>query len=164
MQICSASRAPTTQLDKCKAVLGLPGSHLNSELRNVETRSLPTLTHVLPSIWNSLFPQLARCYPSQFCLDHSHCPVLAPATLAALPSTRAIETRSLPSSLAATHRGFAFYVAFPKRSIPSFATCSMSSVPLTPFFETTAYPPDRQDEATKLVLQQAELLCAEWAA
>jgi hypothetical protein len=52
-----------------------------------------------------------------------------PATLAALPSTRAIETRSLPSSLAATHRGFAFYVAFPKRSIPLFATCSMSLIP-----------------------------------
>jgi hypothetical protein len=44
--------------------------------------------------------------------------VLAPATLAALPSTRAIETRSLPTSLAATHRGFAFYVASPKSSIP----------------------------------------------
>jgi len=55
--------------------------------------------------------------------------VLAPATLAALPSTRAIETRSLPSSLAATHRGFAFYVAFSKRSIPSIATCSMSLIP-----------------------------------
>jgi hypothetical protein len=26
------------------------------------------------------------------------------------------------------------------------------------------YPPDLRDEATKLVLQQAELLCAEWAA
>jgi type I restriction enzyme R subunit len=26
------------------------------------------------------------------------------------------------------------------------------------------YPPDLQNEATKLVLQQAELLCAEWAA
>jgi type I restriction enzyme, R subunit len=26
------------------------------------------------------------------------------------------------------------------------------------------YPPDLQDEATKLVLQQAELRCAEWAA
>src|SRR3954452_21928521 len=26
------------------------------------------------------------------------------------------------------------------------------------------YPPDLQDEATKLVLQQAELLCGEWAA
>jgi hypothetical protein len=39
-------------------------------------------------------------------------------SLAALPSTPAIETRLLPSSLAATHRGFAFYVAFPKRSIP----------------------------------------------
>ncbi len=30
---------------------------------------------------------------------------------------RSIETRSLPTSLAATHRGFAFYVAFPKSSI-----------------------------------------------
>jgi hypothetical protein len=67
--------------------------------------------------------------PSQFYLDHSHCPVLAPATLAALPSTRAIETRSLPTSLAATHRGFAFYVALPKSSIPSIATCSMSLIP-----------------------------------
>jgi len=38
--------------------------------------------------------------------------------LAALPSTRAIETRSLPTSLAATHRGFAFYVAFPKAPFP----------------------------------------------
>jgi len=41
-----------------------------------------------------------------------------PASLAALPSTRAIETRSLPTALAATHRGFAFYVAFPESSIP----------------------------------------------
>ncbi len=43
--------------------------------------------------------------PSQFYLDHSHCPVLAPATLAALPSTRAIPDRDV------------FYVAFPKSSI-----------------------------------------------
>jgi hypothetical protein len=43
--------------------------------------------------------------------------VFAPATLAALLSTRAIETRSLPTSLAATHRGFAFYVAGPTSSI-----------------------------------------------
>jgi hypothetical protein len=56
--------------------------------------------------------------------------MLAPAALAALLSNRAIETRSLPTSLAATHRGFAFYVAFPKRSIPSLATCSMSEIPL----------------------------------
>jgi hypothetical protein len=56
--------------------------------------------------------------PLGFAHDHSHCPVLAPGTLAALPSTRAIETRLLPSSLAAIRRGFAFYVAFPKRSIP----------------------------------------------
>ena len=31
--------------------------------------------------------------------------------------SRSFETRSLPSSLATTHRGFAFYVAFPKSSI-----------------------------------------------
>jgi predicted metalloprotease len=31
--------------------------------------------------------------------------------------SRPFETRSLPSSLAATHRGFAFFVAFPKSSI-----------------------------------------------
>jgi len=30
---------------------------------------------------------------------------------------RSIETRSLPTSLAATHRGFAFYVAFPNSSV-----------------------------------------------
>ena len=56
--------------------------------------------------------------PSRLYLGHSHGPVLAPATLAAFPSTRAIETRSFPTSLAATHRGFAFYVASPESSIP----------------------------------------------
>jgi hypothetical protein len=43
------------------------------------------------------------------CVDHSYGPVLAPATLAALPSTRAIPDRDV------------FYVAFPKSSIPSIA-------------------------------------------
>src|SRR5207248_5805835 len=42
---------------------------------------------------------------SQLYLDHSHCLVLAPATLAALPSTRAIPDRDV------------FYVAPPGRSI-----------------------------------------------
>jgi hypothetical protein len=73
------------------------------------------------------------------------------------------ETRSLPSSLATTHRGFAFYVAFPKklhsicrfahvcRSTPSSLYCisaapaaldrylaalpAMSLVPIAPFTE-----------------------------
>jgi hypothetical protein len=90
--------------------------------------------------WNArmLNLKLAHCptcssLPSRLYLDHSHCPVLAPATLAALPSTRAIETRSLPTSLAATHRGLAFYVALPKSSIPSIAACSMSLIPSDPF-------------------------------
>src|SRR5438034_1779655 len=39
--------------------------------------------------------------PWRLYLDHSHCPVLAPATLAALPSTRAIPDRDV------------FYVAHP---------------------------------------------------
>src|SRR5438309_12126088 len=39
----------------------------------------------------------SRSYLRHFYVDHSHCLVLAPATLAALPSTRAIETRSLPA-------------------------------------------------------------------
>ena len=46
----------------------------------------------------------AHCYPRSF-LDHSHRPVLAPATLAALPSTRAIPDRAV------------FYVADPVSSI-----------------------------------------------
>ena len=49
-------------------------------------------------------PALTRLY-----VDHSHCPVLAPATLAALPSTRAIPDRDV------------FYVAHPIRSIQFLA-------------------------------------------
>src|SRR5437899_8472228 len=45
--------------------------------------------------------------PSSLYLDHSHCLVLAPATLAALPSTRAIPDRDV------------FHVAHPIRSIVS---------------------------------------------
>jgi len=45
-----------------------------------------------------------------------------------------IETRLLPSSLAATHRGFAFYVAFPKRSIEtrSFPNSLAASLAVLP--------------------------------
>ena len=55
--------------------------------------------------------------PSSLYLDHSHCPVLAPATLAALPSTRAIPDRDV------------FYVADPVRlhSIP-IETCSLPAL------------------------------------
>ena len=82
-----------------------------------------------PGLENSLAARVRSLLRSSLYLDHSHCLVLAPATLAALPSTRAIETRSLPTSLAATHRGFAFYVASPKSSIPWIATCSISEIP-----------------------------------
>jgi hypothetical protein len=50
----------------------------------------------------------ARCYPHSFYVDHSHCLVLAPATLAALPSTRAIPDRDV------------FCVANPIRSILNY--------------------------------------------
>jgi hypothetical protein len=52
---------------------------------------------------NSLAARTRSLLPSQFYLDHSHCAVLAPATLAALPSTRAIPDRDV------------FYVAHPTR-------------------------------------------------
>jgi hypothetical protein len=63
-------------------------------------------THSLPNAHSLL--------PSQLYLDHSLRPLLAPATLAALPSTRAIPDRDV------------FYVAPPVRSIPA----SYSFVPL----------------------------------
>jgi len=88
----------------------------------IETRSLPTLTHVLPPISTSRFcpsmslasPRLRSlvAYPGDFTLITRTARVLAPATLAALPSTRAIPDRDV------------FYVAPPGRSI------------LTSYFET----------------------------
>src|SRR5881227_496171 len=50
-------------------------------------------------------PALARCFPRSFTLITRTARVLAPATLAALPSTRAIPDRDV------------FYVASPNRSI-----------------------------------------------
>src|SRR5439155_9268874 len=48
-----------------------------------------------------------------------------------LTRARSFETRSLPGSLAATRRGFAFYVAFPKSSIrPLGLTHPLSLAPL----------------------------------
>jgi hypothetical protein len=51
----------------------------------IETRSLPTLTHVLPPVSTCRFSHLCRTLPdgsvhSLLSVDHSHCPVLAPAT------------------------------------------------------------------------------------
>ncbi len=82
-----------------KSALGRRGDLRRADLcrsrprGSIEIRSLPTLTHSL--------------LPSQLYLGHSHCPVLAPATLAALPSTHAIPDRDV------------FYVAHPVRSIDS---------------------------------------------
>ena len=127
------------------------GSRLNSGIldscppAHLKLGRVPALTHVLPPNSNFRFcpsmslapPRLhSRRYPSRLCLDHSHCPVLAPATLAALPSTRAIPIRDVfyvafPESSIPDRD--VLYVAFPKRSIPSLATCSMSLFPKAPF-------------------------------
>src|SRR5437870_13193497 len=111
-------------------------SRLNSEIldscapAHLKLGRVPALTHVLPPTSTSRFcpsmslapPRLhSRRYPPRLCLDHSHGPKLAPATLAALPSTCAIPDRDV------------FYVAFPNRSIPSLATCSMRLIPSAPF-------------------------------
>ena len=110
---------------------------------------LPTYVARIPAA------PFARCprsplFPSQLYLDQSHRPVLAPVTLAALPFTRAIETRSLPSSLAATHRGFAFYVAFSICSIPLSRDVFHVAHPVRSIFSFAAATPlpGRSDLAT----------------
>ena len=69
------------------------------------TAAVPTKIHgaiakILSDLKLARFPTPSSL-PSRLYLDHSHCPVLAPATLAALPSTRAIPDRDV------------FYVADP---------------------------------------------------
>src|SRR5947208_11506337 len=115
------------------------GSRLNSESldscppAHLKLARFPALTHVLPPNSNFRFcpsmslapPRLhSRRYPPWLCLDHSHCPVLVPATLAALPSTRAIPIRDV------------FYVAFPKSSIrPVGLSVYVTQLPSAPFAE-----------------------------
>src|SRR5438552_3222194 len=77
--------------------------------------------------------------PSSLCVDHSHCLVLAPATLAALPSTRAIETRSLPALARFYPCSFTFYVADPSAPFPIW-TCSMSLTRDLPI-RSVGFPP-----------------------
>ena len=60
---------------------------------------------------------------------------------------RRIEIRSLPALTHCFPRSFTFYVAHPVHSI----------------LRKHGYPPDLEEEATKTVLAQAELLCADWA-
>jgi hypothetical protein len=60
--------------------------------------------------------------------------VLALATLAALPSIRAIETHSLPILVRCYPCSFTFYVSDPVSSILSIATCSMSLLPFAPLY------------------------------
>src|SRR5439155_13774223 len=75
--------------------------------RSFETRLRPRFDSCAPAHLKLGRVPASSPLPSRLCLDHSHCPVLVPATLAALPSTRAIPNRDV------------FHVAFPKRSIVS---------------------------------------------
>jgi hypothetical protein len=70
-------------------------------------------------------------YPRDFYVDHSHCLVLAPATLAALPSTRAIPDRDV------------FYVADPISSIHRSSRINWIRVDSCPFVVTTSLVPWR---------------------
>ena len=81
--------------------VGVASKHVISEfslgrIALVETRSLSTLTHVLSPILTCRFAH-----------DRSHRPVLAPAALAALPSTPAIPDRMCSMSLASPAAPFA---------------------------------------------------------
>ena len=71
----------------------------------VETHSLPAFASRYPS----RFTLITRS-PRRPCASYPSCVAVYP---------RDFETHLVPSALAATHRGFAFYVAFPKRSIRS---------------------------------------------
>jgi len=58
--------------------------------------------------------------PSSLYLDHSHCLVLAPATLAALPSTRAIPDREVfyVARLARSILPSSFFLSLPRIAAP----------------------------------------------
>jgi len=84
------------------------------DLQRFETRSLPGFDSCAPAHFDlSVCPSMllasprlhSCCYPRRFTLITRTAPVLVPATLAALPSTRAIPDRDV------------FYVAHPIRSI-----------------------------------------------
>src|SRR5690349_24038737 len=57
-------------------------------------------------------------FPCSIPLEHSSQVVIPTLRPCRLISVGCFETRSLPSSLAATHHGFAFYVAFPEAPFP----------------------------------------------
>src|SRR6266480_2106084 len=125
--------------------------------RPFETRSRPRFDSCAPRPFRPLglpiyvagVPRgsIRSLLPSQLYLDHSHGPVLAPGraelhSLAALPSTRSIETRLLPSfdSCAPAHFDLSvlpMYVArapaAPFSPLPTAALPSMSLSPNAPF-------------------------------
>jgi hypothetical protein len=118
-------------------------SRVAESIRSTQRKATTRLTSQARSVLRLVRSPAHSLLPSSLYLDHSHCLVLAPATLAALPSTRAIETRLLPSSLAATHRGPAAAGSLSPNAPFLLATCSMSRVPRAPFTkaESSAYAP-----------------------
>jgi len=133
-------RAPTSSLlkliDSTSPVLGLRlcfGTSMSHGLIRLQPESL-TLSGLPIHVARIPVAPFPLAPLMRFPID-SFAPALSPSrvcpSMSRLPSTlhslsrrgdldRPFETRSLPSSLAATHRGFAFYVDFPKSSIRSF--------------------------------------------
>src|SRR6266480_6728274 len=73
--------------------------------------------------------------------------------------SRPFETRSLPSLLAATHRGFAFYVAFPKSSIrPVGLPIYVARTPAAPF-ASRAFDISRAANSRRLNLFERGMKC-----
>src|SRR4029450_95271 len=100
--------------------------------------------------------------PSQLYLDHSHCPVLVPATLAALPSTRVTPDRdvfyvadpSAPLYLGSSRcarplpRGVTGHVAQPVRSIEIRSSPNSLIATLATLPSTSLIPSAPLDEAS----------------
>ena len=69
-------------------------------------------------------------------------------------------------ALAAHDNGVPFYVALPSPTIDWTVRESARAkirVMVRRILRKHGYPPDLQNEATKLVLEQAEVLCADWS-
>ena len=108
-QVESAMRVPKTQSEFHLRVQG-NAFHRDARQQSISFALGIDGMSLIPSIIETRSPPgLTRSYPRRFYVDHSHYLVLAPATLAALPSTRAIPDRDV------------FYVADPVSSIPDYS-------------------------------------------
>jgi hypothetical protein len=145
---------------RCQHLLCYPENLLMCGTAAAPAKIHGAIVRILSDLKLAHFPTRSSL-PSRFCLDHSHCPVLAPATLAALPSTRAIPDRDV------------FYVAYPISSIlqiyilrnclrRGYGEPEEQSNPLMPRSDRT--PPAcakraRRDGASSVRLPAAQFCC-----